>query len=195
MTGRVLLILVQLAIVAGLAAHAEWTLQHGTRVRLETEPVDPRTLFQGDYVRLDYPIARTPAPFQTARGDTVWLTLVPQGDVWSVAGVSRERPAAPAIALRATTSDSAAGRLTLGLETMFRAGGRGPRARGTPTRPQHRRRGRGDARRRSTARRSAGRWPHCLSQRVVLRKKSHRLHEFFGHLCRLSYIKPAYPLG
>ncbi len=125
MIWRILLVLVQLTIVAGLAAHAEWTLQHGTRVRLETEPVDPRSLFQGDYVQLGYPIARSPIPFQPAPGETVWLTLVPRGDVWSVAGVTRDRPTAPAVALRATAPDTAAGRLTLGLETMFVPEGEG----------------------------------------------------------------------
>lgn len=125
MIWRLLLALVQLAIVAGLATQAQWTLLQGTRVRLDTEPVDPRSLFQGDYVRLGYPIARSPLPFRPVAGETVWLALAPQGETWSVTAVTRERPPPPAVAIRATAPDEAAGRLVLGLETMFVPEGEG----------------------------------------------------------------------
>lgn len=125
MIWRILLGLAQLAVVAGLAAHAEWTLQTGTRVRLETEPIDPRSLFQGDYVRLGYPIGRATTPFKREPGETLWLTLVPQGEVWAVAAVTRERPAAPAVALRTTAPASPTGPLELGLETVFVPEGEG----------------------------------------------------------------------
>lgn len=125
MTGRILLALAQIALVAGLAAHAEWTLRHGTRLRLETAPVDPRSLFQGDYVRLGYPIAGAIAPFKREPGETLWLTLVPQGEVWSVAAVTRERPAPPAVAVQATAPASPLGPLQLGLETIFVPEGEG----------------------------------------------------------------------
>lgn len=121
----VLLGLAQLAVVAALAGHAEWTLQQGMRVRLETEPVDPRSLFQGDYVRLGYPVARAEVPFTRLPGETLWLTLAPRGDVWTVAAVTRERPAAPAVALRATAPASRSAPLRLGLETIFVPEGEG----------------------------------------------------------------------
>jgi len=125
MKWRILLALVQIAIVAGLAAQAQWHLQQGTRVRLATEPVDPRSLFQGDYVRLGYPIARTAPGFTPQPGEAVWLTLAPQGDVWTVAAVTRDRPPAPAVAMRATFPPMRQDRLILGLETMFVPEGQG----------------------------------------------------------------------
>jgi uncharacterized membrane-anchored protein len=125
MIWRLLLALVQLAIVAGLATQAQWTLLHGTRVRLDTEPVDPRSLFQGDYVRLGYPIARSPLPFRPVAGETVWLTLAAQGETWSVTAVTRERPPPPAVAIRAMVPAEPAGRLVLGLETIFVPEGEG----------------------------------------------------------------------
>ncbi len=125
MIWRILLALAQIAIVAGLATQAQWTLLHGTRVRLETEPFDPRSLFQGDYVRLAYPVARSPLPFRPVAGETLWLTLAPQGETWSVTAVTRARPAPPAVAIRATAPDEAAGRLVLGLETIFVPEGEG----------------------------------------------------------------------
>ncbi len=38
--------------------HKEETLANGTLVLLELAPVDPRSLMQGDYMRLDYAIVR-----------------------------------------------------------------------------------------------------------------------------------------
>jgi uncharacterized membrane-anchored protein len=125
MIWRLVLAAGQIAVIAGLAAQAEWTLQTGTRVRLDTEPVDPRSLFQGDYVRLGYPAARSPVPFKREPGETLWLTLVAQGEVRTVAAVTRDRPPAPAVALRATAPASPIGPLALGLETIFVPEGEG----------------------------------------------------------------------
>lgn len=51
-----------LAVVLGatgvLVAQKEYVLSHGTTVLLELAPVDPRSLMQGDYMRLDYAISR-----------------------------------------------------------------------------------------------------------------------------------------
>lgn len=56
------LVLVGLALVLGvsgaLVASKERLLASGTVVLLELAPVDPRSLMQGDYMRLDYAIAR-----------------------------------------------------------------------------------------------------------------------------------------
>ncbi|HET7832722.1 MAG TPA: GDYXXLXY domain-containing protein [Gallionella sp.] len=53
----VLLILVQIAVLLGMIGMKQWTLDTGTPVVLETAPVDPRSLFSGDYVRLGYTIS------------------------------------------------------------------------------------------------------------------------------------------
>jgi uncharacterized membrane-anchored protein len=42
----------------------EQTLAAGTPMLLELAPVDPRSLMQGDYMRLDYAIARSISPFE-----------------------------------------------------------------------------------------------------------------------------------
>lgn len=58
MTLRVILILVvQIAALLGMISIKQWTLNSGTPVVLETLPVDPRSLFSGDYVRLNYSIS------------------------------------------------------------------------------------------------------------------------------------------
>jgi hypothetical protein len=35
----------------------QWTLETGVPVLLETQPIDPRSLFRGDYVRLNYTVS------------------------------------------------------------------------------------------------------------------------------------------
>ncbi|HII79780.1 MAG TPA: hypothetical protein HA261_05165 [Methanosarcina sp.] len=46
-----------LLIFSGFILYKEYTLRTGTEVLLKTEPVDPRDLFRGDYVTLNYEIS------------------------------------------------------------------------------------------------------------------------------------------
>ena len=74
-------------------------LRDGQEVRLEVVPVDPRDLFRGDYVVLDYRISTVSlpkdAPPAFTRGQKVFVTLQPgeNGKAKAVA-ISSERPAA-----------------------------------------------------------------------------------------------------
>ncbi|HEY9148755.1 MAG TPA: GDYXXLXY domain-containing protein, partial [Gammaproteobacteria bacterium] len=44
----------QIGVVAAMALSREWILANGTPYTFQTAPVDPRDIFRGDYVRLDY---------------------------------------------------------------------------------------------------------------------------------------------
>jgi Uncharacterized membrane-anchored protein len=46
-----------LLIFSGFITYKEYTLRTGTKVMLKTLPVDPRDLFRGDYVTLNYEIS------------------------------------------------------------------------------------------------------------------------------------------
>jgi uncharacterized membrane-anchored protein len=50
-------ILVQFGVLAWMAGEREWIVRTGPPIWLRTAPVDPRDLFRGDYVRLNYDIA------------------------------------------------------------------------------------------------------------------------------------------
>lgn len=72
-------------------------LRSATVVRLATEPVDPRDLFRGDYVTLNYEISRLKvaglgAPDDLASGDKVFVTLAPSGESWKAIAMSRVKP-------------------------------------------------------------------------------------------------------
>lgn len=82
-----------LAVVNGLVLQKELLLREGTRLFLELAPVDPRSLIQGDYMRLDYALTRDlqpPAPDWPRDG-----RLVVRADERGVAGFVRRDQGEP----------------------------------------------------------------------------------------------------
>jgi uncharacterized membrane-anchored protein len=72
-------------------------LRNGREVRLETVPVDPRDLFRGDYVVLDYRISSVDLPKgatnEFRRGQKVFVTLRPnENGMARAVAISSERP-------------------------------------------------------------------------------------------------------
>lgn len=72
----------QVLLLAGMAAKREWIRHSGQAVYLRTAPVDPRDVFRGDYMQLDYDIAfpdeKLMAPVAAALAEscrTVYMTL------------------------------------------------------------------------------------------------------------------------
>jgi uncharacterized membrane-anchored protein len=59
-SGLVVVVLFQVGVLAGEYLNAVYPLWTGREVRLRTMPVDPRSLFRGNYARLDYEISRIP---------------------------------------------------------------------------------------------------------------------------------------
>jgi len=109
-------------------------LATGREVVLDVVPVDPRSLFRGDYVSLGYDMSRVAAPSRALhlkRGDDVYVTLQKGvDDKWTVVGSSMKPPAAAradqvVIKGRVShvihTSDQAIPQLTMryGIESFF----------------------------------------------------------------------------
>jgi uncharacterized membrane-anchored protein len=66
-------------------------------VTLKVAPVDPRDIFRGDYVVLNYEISRLNLSQLGGEDkfdyrDTVYVTLVPDGTVWKAAAIARNKP-------------------------------------------------------------------------------------------------------
>ena len=84
-TAAVLFFALIAAQVIGLTAFAavQEAKLRGTEVILQTAPVDPRSLLQGDYAILDYEIAELP-PHLTdlPPGSTVYVTLAESAGAW-----------------------------------------------------------------------------------------------------------------
>lgn len=62
----------QVLVLAFMAGQREWILRHGTRITLQTSPVDPNDAMRGAYVRLRYSLNQ--APSELCRGELkTWL--------------------------------------------------------------------------------------------------------------------------
>lgn len=94
----------QLAVLAWMAGEREWVYRSGKVVHLRTAPVDPRDLFRGDFVRLQYEINNVrveqlePAPArpppEQRRHQVVYTRLQAIGEgLYEAAGTSTTRPA------------------------------------------------------------------------------------------------------
>lgn len=89
------LVAIQLVLVAGLFGVRGFTVLTGEEIVLETQPVDPRDLFRGDYATLGYEISRLPAPSDDWEGgDRVYVLLEKQGTYHQAVSIHHDRPAA-----------------------------------------------------------------------------------------------------
>ena len=93
----VLAALLQTALLLWIVVDRIRLLTTGQEIVLQTEPVDPRSLFQGDYVILSYSISQIPlkdiaVDRQLDDGDEIYVTLVPNGDTWKPIAIHHQRP-------------------------------------------------------------------------------------------------------
>jgi len=79
-------------VIAVFIIYLSWPLMTGTEVVLDTRPVDPFDIFRGQYMAIRYDISSLPAPIDATPGDTVYVSLIQNGSVWSYAGASLSRP-------------------------------------------------------------------------------------------------------
>ena len=107
--------------VVGLVAFAgvrQAALTEGREITLQTAPVDPRSLFQGDYAILDYEIAEIPPHLAgQPTGVQVYVTLAECGEVWCARAYTRSQPESAEVYIRGVIN--AAGRLDFGIGTFF----------------------------------------------------------------------------
>jgi uncharacterized membrane-anchored protein len=76
-------ILLQVIVLASMAGEREYILRAGKVIHLRTAPIDPRDLFRGDYVRLNYEISRIAIDMledvgdvkEIKKGDKVYVSL------------------------------------------------------------------------------------------------------------------------
>lgn len=98
MTGLAVIIVLQIAVLAGEYLGAIYPLWTGEEIRLKAVPVDPRSLFRGNYARLGYGIStivrKDPGEKKELRnGEVVYVKLKPGVDGLCVFdGVSLKKP-------------------------------------------------------------------------------------------------------
>ena len=92
-------VLAQLIVLAGELGYCLYPHITGKEVLLATAPVDPRSLFRGQYVRLSFEISRISVSFfdQKEReslevGDTVYVVLKEHDGVYKASSASSSKP-------------------------------------------------------------------------------------------------------
>lgn len=117
----ILLFAVVAAQVIGLVVFAgvrQVALTQGREVTLQTVPVDPRSLMQGDYAILDYEIARLPERWwDEPPGTIMYVTLEECGRVWCADQYYTWDPNPESIFIRGQVNDRR--RLDFDIGTFF----------------------------------------------------------------------------
>ncbi len=95
-----IIIALQTLALFSMIAMRQWTLNTGTSVILETVPIDPRSLFSGDYVRLNYKISNIrvdeiSGDKEFKRHDCVYVLLKEGDPYWQPLSIHRNKPVAP----------------------------------------------------------------------------------------------------
>jgi uncharacterized membrane-anchored protein len=121
----------QLLVLTGLIAQKQVTLITGTTVLLKTVPVDPRDMFRGDYVTLNYDMSRLERwqfGGETFRkGDSAYVVLQADGRYWRATRASHTPPSDGTlfIAGRVTRASSDSMSVEYGIESYFVPEGKG----------------------------------------------------------------------
>ncbi|MFC6635443.1 GDYXXLXY domain-containing protein [Microbulbifer taiwanensis] len=96
--GLLAAIALQFLILIGMYISAQMPLWTGEEIRLKTIPVDPRSLFRGNYARLDYNFSQLdaslfPADRKLREGELVYVSLKrDKRGFHRLAGASLEKP-------------------------------------------------------------------------------------------------------
>jgi uncharacterized membrane-anchored protein len=118
-------IALQVLVVAGMVVQAALPLWTGTEVRLKTVPVDPRSMFRGNFARLRYDISRLPGEVagdlgMPRIGEVVYVRLRPTGNgLYDLAGASLEKPTEGVFLRGRIGSKRAPYRVNYGIEAFF----------------------------------------------------------------------------
>jgi uncharacterized membrane-anchored protein len=93
-----IVLLVQTGVLGQMVVSRMQHLQNGREIVLKAVPVDPRSLFRGDYVILNYDISRVPRTGgdELRNGDVRYVTLIETGVGWRLKRTSLSYPAAVA---------------------------------------------------------------------------------------------------
>lgn len=127
----------QVAVLAYMVYDRVVLIQTGREIVLDVTPVDPRSLFRGDYVILTYPAAQLADDVRKSfpqgdRGPEIYLVLGRNGDgKWRAKAYSMERPknvAAEDVVVKGRLpANSFARSVKLGIESYFVPEGKGRR--------------------------------------------------------------------
>ena len=118
--GVILVVALQVIVLITEYVNSVYPLWFGKEIKLNTVPVDPRSLFRGNYARLNYDISRLPTPVDTdqrlRRNTIVYVSLKKNKDgIHEFKGITVDKPD-DGIFIRGRW---ASGRVRYGIEAFF----------------------------------------------------------------------------
>lgn len=120
--GLSLTLLLQMGVLAAEYLGSVWPLWFGNAIMVKTAPVDPRSLFRGNYVQLSYAISSVDDKLTSddfSYGEVGYVTLRKEGDLYVATGLQRERPSDGTFIRGRVRSTFNGYRLEYGIEAYF----------------------------------------------------------------------------
>ena len=123
--GLVAAILLQLFVLSGMVVKAAMPLWTGTEIRVKTVPVDPRSMFRGNYARLNYAFGLLPEDAfgdteEVRLGEVVYVSLQPgEGGLYEYAGASLTQPESGVFLRGRIVNAYAPYRVNYGIDAFF----------------------------------------------------------------------------
>ena len=120
--GLTLTISAQMLVLATEYLSSVWPLWFGTPVILKTAPIDPRSLFRGNYVRLNYDISsinKNLTRKQFKRSEVGYVTLKEEEGVFIATGLHHEKPESGVYIRGRIASVGTGYRMKYGIEAYF----------------------------------------------------------------------------
>ena len=120
--GLALAISVQMFVLATEYLSSVWPLWFGSPVTLKTAPIDPRSLFRGNYVRLNYDISTIDKELSEGafkKNAIGYVTLKEEGDIFVATGLYSEKPESTLFIRGRVVGEGNGYRLKYGIEAYF----------------------------------------------------------------------------
>lgn len=120
--GLILTLVFQLSVLSVEYLGSVLPIWTGKEIILKTQPVDPRSLFRGNFVRLNYEINRiTTEPGEAFKiGSPIYVSLVEREGIWQFDTLNSAKPhQGTYIRGRVRRSDSGTVRIDYGIEAFF----------------------------------------------------------------------------
>ena len=115
----------QLFVLLGMVGRAALPLWKGTEIRVKTVPYDPRSMFRGNYARLNYEFSTIPHSMleggrKLQRGEIIYVSLKPgESGLYSITDVSLDKPAEGVFMRGRITRAYKPYRVSYGIEAFF----------------------------------------------------------------------------
>lgn len=120
--GLSLTITAQMVVLATEYLSSVWPLWFGSPVILKTAPVDPRSLFRGNYVRLNYDISNINKDLTSEHfknNEVGYVTLKEEEGVFIATGLHREKPKSGVYIRGRVKGEDSGYRMKYGIEAYF----------------------------------------------------------------------------